>query len=47
MFLTPAQAQLQEQLRMKHADLARRIVQQQEELKKISDQVNKNLFFIV
>jgi hypothetical protein len=38
-YLTQAQAVLQEQLRMKHADLSRRIVQQQEELKKISDQV--------
>ena len=38
-FLTPAQAILQEQLRMKHADLSRRIVQQQDELKKITEQV--------
>jgi hypothetical protein len=39
-FLTPAQAILQEQLRMKHADLTRRILQQQEELKKISEQAS-------
>lgn len=36
-YLTPAQIMLQEQLRSKHSSLSRRIAQQQEELRKISD----------
>ncbi len=38
-FLTPVQLQLQQQLRAKHAELSRRIIEQQEELRRISEQL--------
>ena len=38
-FLTPVQLQLQQQLRAKHAELSKRIIEQQEELRRISEQL--------
>ena len=39
MFMTPLQLQMHQQLKAKHAELFRKIVEQQEELRKVSEQL--------
>ena len=39
MFMTPLQMQMHQQLKAKHAELFRKIVEQQEELRKVSEQL--------
>lgn len=45
--MTPAQLQLQEQLRAKHNELSRRIVEQQEELRRVSEQLVMSQYGLV
>ena len=39
MFMTPLQLQMHQQLKAKHAELFRKIIEQQEELRKVSEQL--------
>ncbi len=47
LMMTPAQVQLQGQLRMKHSELTRRIAEQQEELRHISEQLLMSQYGLV